>query len=79
MKGDPMKGISNSLLCLWLAGCLVQLPLGAVKISILLFYKRIFSVGRFGIAVWIAIAVIGAWTCLFFIVSVWTFEMLERD
>lgn len=72
MKGDPMQGISNSLLCLWLASALVQLPLGAVKISILLFYKRIFSIGcsKFALAVWVAIAFIGAWVWLFFLLVI---------
>ncbi|KAF2728065.1 hypothetical protein EJ04DRAFT_450090 [Polyplosphaeria fusca] len=76
MKGDPMKGISNSLLCLWLASALVQLPLGAVKISILLFYKRIFSIGneKFAVAVWITIALIGAWTWLFFLLVIFQLD-----
>lgn len=76
MKGDPLKGVQSSLLCLWLASALVQLPLGAVKISILLFYKRIFSIGRtkFAIAVWITIGLIGAWTIIFFMLVIFQLD-----
>lgn len=70
LKGDPKAGIENSLKCLWLASILVQFPLGAVKISILLFYNRLFGLAnpRFKIAIWLTIALIGCWTWLFFFV-----------
>lgn len=54
--------------CLWLASALVQLPLAAVKISILLFYKRIFCTQKFGIAVWVAIFLVSCWSIIFFFV-----------
>lgn len=65
-KVSPAAGVMGSLKCLWLASALVQLPLAAVKISILLFYKRIFSTQKFGIAVWVAIFLVSCWSIIFF-------------
>lgn len=40
-----------------------------VKISILFFYKRIFSTAKFQIVAWIAIAIVAAWGVIFFFVG----------
>ena len=56
--------------CLIIASSLVQLPLSAVKISILFFYKRIFTTRKFRIAVWITIPFIVVWGIIFFVVSI---------
>ncbi|MCJ1405150.1 hypothetical protein MMC11_008376 [Xylographa trunciseda] len=64
---DPAIGTSHSLMCLIIASSLIQLPLSAVKISILLFYKRIFSTPRFKTAVWVMIALVSVWGIIFFV------------
>jgi len=45
----------------------VQFPLAAVKIAVLLFYKRIFSTTIFKTVVWCSIAVVSVWAILFFL------------
>lgn len=56
--------------CLIIASSLIQLPLSAVKISILLFYKRIFSTPKFKVAVWIMISLVSVWGAIFFVVGI---------
>ncbi|KAK5999070.1 hypothetical protein PT974_01458 [Cladobotryum mycophilum] len=63
---DPKLGTKYSIQLIWLSSCLVQWPLFTVKISILLFYKRIFSTPIFRICVWIAISVVTVWGLIFF-------------
>ncbi|KAI7782218.1 hypothetical protein LA080_013764 [Diaporthe eres] len=60
-KTDPLSGNVYSAVCLVVASCLVQIVLTTVKISILLLYKRIFSIPSFRIAVWIAIVFVSLW------------------
>ena len=54
---------------LFIAAGYIQLPLAAVKISILFFYKRIFSVRSFRIAAWLLIILCGVWGIVFFLVG----------
>ncbi|KAI1206319.1 uncharacterized protein F4807DRAFT_439697 [Annulohypoxylon truncatum] len=63
---DPLQGTIYSLELIFISSCLIQFPLSTVKISILLFYRRIFVSRKFHIAVWIAIAVVTIWGLLFF-------------
>jgi hypothetical protein len=53
----------------FLASCLIQFPLSFVKISILLFYKRIFPTPIFKKCVWVAIGVVAVWGVLLFFVG----------
>lgn len=48
---------------------MAEFPLASVKISILLFYKRIFVTKRMALAVWILIPLVTAWGLIFFFVS----------
>ncbi|KAI0896220.1 hypothetical protein F4806DRAFT_496338 [Annulohypoxylon nitens] len=63
---DPNQGTIYSLELIFISSCLIQFPLSTVKISILLFYRRIFVSRKFHIAVWIAIATVTIWGLLFF-------------
>lgn len=55
---------------IWLCSVILNFPETAVKIGILLFYKRIFSTIRtFAICIWIAIALTSVWGIVFFVVS----------
>jgi len=67
-KIDPLKGTSKSLECLLISSTVLELSLASVKISVLLFYKRIFSKGAptFRFIVWIGIALVGCWGTIFF-------------
>ncbi|KAI0099780.1 hypothetical protein GGR51DRAFT_391100 [Nemania sp. FL0031] len=65
-KVELSQGIIYSNKCLWVASFFNQASLSAVKIAILLFYKRIFSTHGFHIAAWISIALVSAWGILFF-------------
>ncbi|ETS76583.1 hypothetical protein PFICI_11970 [Pestalotiopsis fici W106-1] len=56
-KVPTLQGTQDSL----------RLPLTAVKIAILLFYKRIFTKRTFAIWAWIAIALVSVWGVLFFL------------
>lgn len=50
----------------FLTACILQLPLSSVKISVLLFYKRIFTISeKLSVCIWIAIGVIVAWCIVF--------------
>lgn len=62
---DPLVGTSDSLMCLTVASVLVDIPLATVKISILLFYKRIFNTRGFKTIVWILIPLVTAWGIIF--------------
>lgn len=54
----------------YLTACILQFPLSSVKISVLLFYKRIFAISqRLSVCVWIAIGVIVVWCIVFTVVS----------
>ncbi|OTA98360.1 hypothetical protein M426DRAFT_69960 [Hypoxylon sp. CI-4A] len=61
VKVDALTGAVYSAVCLVLASELTQVTLTGVKISILLFYKRIFVTRKFKIAVWIVIGVVALW------------------
>lgn len=55
----------------FLSACFLQLPLSSVKISVLLFYKRIFSISqKLAVCTWVAIGVIVAWCAIFTVVSI---------
>ncbi|PVH97417.1 hypothetical protein DM02DRAFT_597681 [Periconia macrospinosa] len=51
----------SSAKCVWSTTLLMNVALAVVKISVLLFYKRIFVTPRFAIVCWIAIALVGSW------------------
>lgn len=54
----------------FLTACFLQLPLSSVKISVLLFYKRIFAISRkLAVCTWVAIGVIVVWCVVFTVVS----------
>lgn len=54
----------------FLTACILQLPLSSVKISVLLFYKRIFAISqKLSVCTWIAIGVIVVWCIVFTVVS----------
>ncbi|MCJ1351571.1 MAG: hypothetical protein MMC33_001555 [Icmadophila ericetorum] len=65
-KISPLEGVEHSLLCLLVSSMLLQVSLAVVKISILLFYKRIFPTPKFQLAVWVGIAAVGCWGIIFF-------------
>jgi hypothetical protein len=69
LKGNPEKSLELSTQSLWIEGILLIASSGAVKISILCFYKRIFSVGRFRLVANIAIGVMAVWATVFVFVS----------
>jgi hypothetical protein len=69
-KINPMIGITKSLQCLLISSTILQVSLSVVKISILLFYKRVFPTPVFRTAAWIAIFVVSAWGIIFFFVSI---------
>jgi hypothetical protein len=54
---------------LLITSSMAEIPLSAVKISILLFYKRVFVTKRFGMLVWALISIITVWGFIFFFVS----------
>ncbi|KAI1345529.1 hypothetical protein F5Y01DRAFT_323098 [Xylaria sp. FL0043] len=62
-----LMGTEYSLELVYISSVYVQWPLAAVKISILLFYKRIFATRVFRRYVWAAIALITTWCILFFL------------
>lgn len=64
-KIGAVEGVQASLKCILIASTLVQSALALVKISILLFYKRIFTTPKFRIAIWIGIVVVAFWGVLF--------------
>ncbi|KAL2273547.1 hypothetical protein FJTKL_04448 [Diaporthe vaccinii] len=63
---DSLQGTYASLEVAFLTACILQLPLSSVKISVLLFYKRIFTISeKLSVCIWIAIGVIVAWCIVF--------------
>ncbi|ETS76589.1 hypothetical protein PFICI_11976 [Pestalotiopsis fici W106-1] len=64
---DFLTGTEASLELIYISSVYVQWPLAVVKISVLLFYKRIFSTPIFKTVCWCAIGLIGTWGILFFI------------
>ncbi|KAI2615057.1 hypothetical protein GGR54DRAFT_642791 [Hypoxylon sp. NC1633] len=66
---DLMTGAISSSICMVVATACSSVSVTCVKISVLLFYKRIFITRKFHIAVWSAITFIGLWgTAMFLIV-----------
>ncbi|KAI0198932.1 hypothetical protein F4808DRAFT_231209 [Astrocystis sublimbata] len=68
-KIDPLEGTTYSLQSLYVASILTLPALAIVKISILLFYKRVFSIYTFKIIVWVLIALLGAWCIIFILLT----------
>ncbi|KAI1127676.1 hypothetical protein F5Y10DRAFT_242428 [Nemania abortiva] len=66
---DEAKGEFISSLLILTSSIIIQLPLGAVKISILLFYQRVFPTPAFKLCTWVAIAVVSIWGILFFFLT----------
>ncbi|KAI0456308.1 hypothetical protein F5B21DRAFT_502501 [Xylaria acuta] len=58
---DPLTGAVYSAVCLVLASEFTQVSLTGVKISLLLFYKRIFITPKFKTAAWTAIVFVALW------------------
>lgn len=54
---------------IWMCSVILNFPETAVKIAILLLYKRIFTTKIFAICVWIGIAAISVWGIVFFAVG----------
>ena len=52
----------------------MQFPLAAVKIAVLLFYKRVFPTPMFRAVVWCVIGIVSIWAVLFFLLV-----LLELD
>lgn len=46
----------------------MQFPLAAVKISVLLFYKRIFPTPTFRIVIYVGLSVVSLWAVIFFLI-----------
>jgi hypothetical protein len=59
---------------IFISSCYVQFPLAAVKISVLLFYKRVFPTPMFRTVVWFVIGIVSIWAVLFFLLV-----LLELD
>ena len=62
-------GIQRSFQCIFICSAILQVSLSTVKISVLLFYKRTFSIPKSQIAACVAIAIVGCWGIAFFFVS----------
>jgi hypothetical protein len=71
---DFFTGTENSLELIFISSCYVQFPLAAVKISVLLFYKRVFPTPMFRTVVWFVIGIVSIWAVLFFLLV-----LLELD
>ncbi|RYP09458.1 hypothetical protein DL764_001283 [Monosporascus ibericus] len=71
---DFLTGTEASLQLVFISSCYVQFPLAAVKIAVLLFYKRIFTTPIFRTCVWIVIGIVALWGLAFFF-----FVLLELD
>ena len=69
LKGNPEVSLPLSTQGLWIEALLLEVCLATVKISILCFYKRIFSIPRFVIAANIGIAIIATWGVIYSFVS----------
>ncbi|KAH5254333.1 hypothetical protein HBI25_136520 [Parastagonospora nodorum] len=69
--------ITKSLQCLFLASAIVQIPLSAVKISILLFYRRIFNVGMFRKVVFGVIALVSCWGIIVFFCMLFLYDPVD--
>ncbi|KAI2472646.1 hypothetical protein F4781DRAFT_382479 [Annulohypoxylon bovei var. microspora] len=67
---DFLTGTESSLELIFISSCYVQFPLAAVKIAVLLFYKRIFSTRIFKRCVWAAIGIVCIWCLIFFFLIV---------
>ncbi|KAE8160451.1 hypothetical protein BDV40DRAFT_290103 [Aspergillus tamarii] len=59
-------GIQRSFQCIFICSAILQVSLSTVKISVLLFYKRTFSIPKSQIAACVAIAIVGCWGIAFF-------------
>ncbi|KAK4234570.1 hypothetical protein C8A03DRAFT_37651 [Achaetomium macrosporum] len=64
---DFLTGTENSLELIFISSCYVQFPLAAVKIAVLLFYKRIFTTPWFRAVVWCVIGLVSVWAVVFFL------------
>jgi hypothetical protein len=65
--------------CLTIASALVQVPLALVKISTLLFYRRIFDYQPFRRLVWAVIALVACWGIIFFLLVVFQSNPVEAS
>ncbi|KAI5925014.1 hypothetical protein F4810DRAFT_662535 [Camillea tinctor] len=65
---DALSGAVDSAVCLVVASLLTGIVLACVKISILLFYKRIFVTLKFRIAAWAAIVFVSCWGIAMFLI-----------
>lgn len=73
-KSKVLPCITNNQKCVtqvaFLTACMLQLPLSSVKISVLLYYKRIFHISqKLAVCTWIAIGAIVVWCIVFTVVS----------
>ncbi|RYP60591.1 hypothetical protein DL769_008048 [Monosporascus sp. CRB-8-3] len=71
---DFLAGTEASLELVFISSCYVQFPLAAVKIAVLLFYKRIFPTPIFRTCVWFVIGIVTLWGLTFF-----SLVLLELD
>ncbi|KHO10626.1 hypothetical protein MAA_11772 [Metarhizium robertsii ARSEF 23] len=65
-KINNETGVKYSLALIWLCSVILNAPETAVKIAILLFYRRIFSTPMFKVCVRFGIATISVWGIVFF-------------
>ncbi|KAF2114226.1 hypothetical protein BDV96DRAFT_661507, partial [Lophiotrema nucula] len=59
--------LTHIVQCSFIVGSLALWPLTTVKLSVLLFYKRIFQVSRIRVAIWIGILIVSCWGIVFFL------------
>lgn len=67
-QDQTFEGLQSSQ-CLWIEGLPLSICLPAIKISVLLFYNRIFTIKPFRRSVHVAVVVLTAWGISTFLVS----------
>ncbi|KAI1147775.1 hypothetical protein F4825DRAFT_436349 [Nemania diffusa] len=76
---DVITGTQYSLELIFLSSVLIQVPLSTVKISILLFYSRIFPSRKFRICVWTAIATVTLWGIIFAVLVITQVDPISQS
>jgi hypothetical protein len=70
IKLPPLEATLQTFKFFWINSIPFSLVLGLVKISILLFYQRVFSVTPFKRASWVLVVMIAMWTVAIILVSI---------
>ncbi|KAI0101406.1 hypothetical protein GGR51DRAFT_575064 [Nemania sp. FL0031] len=76
---DALQGTEYSLELIFLSSVLIQVPLATVKISILLFYNRIFQNRKFAVCVWVAIAIVSLWGVIFIVLVITQVDPISQS